>query len=288
MCPGPYTLCNHHNDDSKSAENTSNLDFQSWGKGDFPGSPVVKTALPLQGTRLWSLVGELRPCQKKQKTKQTNTKVGARDAGGITHCCDVRCQFKPLQVQVADWDYTEFFQSFGPAGVKNKSSRYFGCSSSSAFLKGCVALACEKGTQKSLRRALHCAQIPDAHPIHPFILPQTCQWLCSGQVSEASAPDTNVSPCKTQKRVWGSRFFQSRALLSSHITGQKSCSESPRGNYSDGVKARLLLVFWRKGSPCPPSGWWSQMTRALPTWLCDNRRWSIVQGSQDSEADEQP
>lgn len=94
----------------------------------------------------------------------------------------------------------------------------------------------------------------DAHPIHPFILSQTCQWLCSGLVSEASVPDTNVSPYKTQKRVSGSRFFWSRALLSSYITGQKRCSESLRGSYNDGVKARLPLMFRRKGSACPPSG----------------------------------
>ena len=29
---------------------------------DFPDGPVVKTALPLQGTLVRSLVGELRPC----------------------------------------------------------------------------------------------------------------------------------------------------------------------------------------------------------------------------------
>ena len=40
---------------------------------DFPGSPVIKTALPLQGTRVQSLVGELRshmPHGMAKKTKQ--------------------------------------------------------------------------------------------------------------------------------------------------------------------------------------------------------------------------
>ena len=102
--------------------------------------------------------------------KKTNTKVGAIDAGGITHCCDACCWFGPLQVRGADWDYSEFFQSFGHAGVKNKSSQYFGCSSSSAFLKGCVALACEKGTQKSPRKALRCAQMMPTPSIPSYSL----------------------------------------------------------------------------------------------------------------------
>ena len=34
--------------------------FQNRIFWDFPGSPVVKTLLPMQGTQLWSLIGELR------------------------------------------------------------------------------------------------------------------------------------------------------------------------------------------------------------------------------------
>ena len=45
---------------------------------NFPGSPVVKTQLPLQGTRIWSLVRELRshvPCKhNKQKKKKKERK----------------------------------------------------------------------------------------------------------------------------------------------------------------------------------------------------------------------
>ena len=38
---------------------------------DFPGGPVVKTALPLQGPRVQSLVGELKSYMPwGQKTKQ--------------------------------------------------------------------------------------------------------------------------------------------------------------------------------------------------------------------------
>ena len=42
---------------------------------DFPGSPVVKTAIPLQGIRVWSLVGELRshmPRGLAKKQKKTH------------------------------------------------------------------------------------------------------------------------------------------------------------------------------------------------------------------------
>ena len=41
---------------------------------DFPGNPVVKTALPLQGAQVRSLVEELRSCMVKKKIK--------------THCID--------------------------------------------------------------------------------------------------------------------------------------------------------------------------------------------------------
>ena len=43
---------------------------------DFPGSPVVKPALPLQGAQVWSLVGELRsrmPGNGAKKKKKSNS-----------------------------------------------------------------------------------------------------------------------------------------------------------------------------------------------------------------------
>lgn len=154
------------------------------------------------------------------------SEVGASEVGGITHCCGkpaLRSGHSGCEVMF--WITTGFFQSFGPAGIKNKSSGCLGCSDSSAFLKGCVATACQKGT---LRRALSCAQIPDAHPSHHFMLSRTFHWLCSGQIPEAPVPDINVSPCKTRKRAQRSRSFSSRALLPSYNTGQKSHGASLR------------------------------------------------------------
>ena len=49
------------------------LFFSSFPDRDFPGAPVVKTVLPMQGVWVRSLVRELRshmPHGKKQNTKQ--------------------------------------------------------------------------------------------------------------------------------------------------------------------------------------------------------------------------
>ena len=35
--------------------------FETLGKGDFPGGPVAKTELPMQGTRVQSLIRKLNP-----------------------------------------------------------------------------------------------------------------------------------------------------------------------------------------------------------------------------------
>ena len=52
--------------------------FHKWG--DFPGGPVVKTALPLQVGQVPSPVRELRSCmpreQPKRKKKEKETQVG--------------------------------------------------------------------------------------------------------------------------------------------------------------------------------------------------------------------
>ena len=42
---------------------------------DFPGGPVVKTELPLQGAQVWSMAGELRyqmPCGTAKKKKNNS------------------------------------------------------------------------------------------------------------------------------------------------------------------------------------------------------------------------
>lgn len=125
------------------------------------------------------------------------SKVGAREVGGITHRCGkpaLRSGHSGCEVMF--WITTGFFQSFGPAGVKNKSSGRLGCSDSSAFLKGCVATACQKGT---LQRALSCPQIPDAHPSHHFMLSRTFHWLCSGQIPEAPVPGLQGLPLQDTK-----------------------------------------------------------------------------------------
>ena len=54
---------------SKIIEKSEIKLLQQWSKeglkvcvlGDFPGGPVVKTALPMQGVQVWSLARELDP-----------------------------------------------------------------------------------------------------------------------------------------------------------------------------------------------------------------------------------
>ena len=59
-----------------SGEYSKDKDF-----GDFPGGPVVKTLLPLQGAQVWSLMGELMCCMpwsavRKKKKEGKKEKTG--------------------------------------------------------------------------------------------------------------------------------------------------------------------------------------------------------------------
>ena len=44
--------------------------------GDFPGGPVVKTVLPVQGMQVQSLVGGLRSPSRSERECKVDVKVG--------------------------------------------------------------------------------------------------------------------------------------------------------------------------------------------------------------------
>ena len=44
--------------------------------GDFPGGPLVKTVLPVQGMQVQSLVGELRSPSRSERECKVGVKVG--------------------------------------------------------------------------------------------------------------------------------------------------------------------------------------------------------------------
>ena len=61
--------------------------FKVTTTGDFPGGPAVKTVLPLQGTWVQSLVGELRSHMPRStaKKKKKNLKTGKESDHNTRH-----------------------------------------------------------------------------------------------------------------------------------------------------------------------------------------------------------
>lgn len=127
-------------------------------------------------------------------------------------------------------------------------------------------------------RVLRCAQIPDAYPLPKAL---TFQRLYSGKVFEAPVQDTNVSLCKTQKRVWRSSFFSSRSLLHSHNSQEEprwsvekhwrcwlSFESRPDFCSCSGGRAHLsslwLIIRWEQGSrSLEGHGSWCRIVRIL-------------------------
>ena len=55
-----FTICSEFSLLESSQKGSVNFIFKNYGS-DFPGSPVAKTVLPVQGTQVQSLVKELDP-----------------------------------------------------------------------------------------------------------------------------------------------------------------------------------------------------------------------------------
>ena len=51
-----------------SPRRSADTSIKTWS-WDFPGGPVVKTAIPLQGARVWSFVGKLTVCMLSDQKK---------------------------------------------------------------------------------------------------------------------------------------------------------------------------------------------------------------------------